>query len=98
MWREHQIRQAEGNESVTIFTHANYIKFMLFCSIQESSKAKMKWAIGAYERWHALRSQIHSARYTATWTRNNRPIPPIHESAAMEPDLKWDVCDFIVEI
>ena len=56
----------------------------------------MKWAIGAYERWRALRSQIHSARYTATWTRNNRPIPPIHESVAMEPDL--DVCDFIVEI
>ena len=58
----------------------------------------MKWAIGAYKQWRALRSQIHSARYTATWTRNNHPIPLIHESAAMEPDLKYDVCDFIVEI
>ena len=58
----------------------------------------MKWAIGAYERWHALRSQIHSARYTATWTRDNCLILPIHESAAMESELKRDVCDFIVEI
>ena len=58
----------------------------------------MKWAIGAYKRWHALRSQIHSARYTATWTRHNHPIPPIHESATMESELKRDVCDFIVEI
>ena len=58
----------------------------------------MRWAIGAYERWRALRSQIHSARYTATWTRNNRPISLIHESVAIEPDLKQDVCDFIVEI
>ena len=81
-----------------IFAHINYIKFMLFSSVQESSKAKMKWAIGAYERWHALRSQIHSARYTATWTRHNCPIQPIHESVAMESELKRDVCDFIVEI
>ena len=58
----------------------------------------MKWAIGVYERWCALRSQIHSARYTATWTKNNRPIPPIHEVANNEVELKRDVCDFIIEI
>ena len=58
----------------------------------------MKWAIGVYERWQALRSQIHSARYTATWNKNNHLIQPIHESVAMEQNLKHDVYDFIVEI
>ena len=58
----------------------------------------MKWSIGAYERWRACRAQIFSARHTATWTRNNRPIQPIHETAKNVADLKVDVCDFIVEI
>ena len=80
------------------FSNVNYISFLLFNSVQESSKAKMKWAIGAYECWRALRAQIHSARHTATWTKKNRLIPPIHEVAGTEAKLKHDVCDFIVEI
>ena len=95
---KNQLRQLESNESRSIFSQCNYIKFYTYCSVQESSKNKMKWAIGAYEWWHALRSQIHSARHTTSWTKNNRPIPPIHEVATCKVDLKCDVCDFIMEI
>ena len=70
----------------------------LLYSVQDSSKAKMRWAIGAYERWRTCRAQIFSARYTATWTRHNRPIAPLHETAKQIDDLKVDVCDFVVEI
>ena len=74
------------------------MKFQWYCSIQESSKAKMRWSIGTYERWHGLRAQIHSDILTATWTQNNRLIPPIHEVVKCIPDMKHGVCDFIVEI
>ena len=76
----------------------NYIKFLTFNSIHESSKGKMKWAIGVYKYWHTLRAEIHCARNTATWTQNNKPILLIHEVAKCIPDLKHDVCDFIIEI
>ena len=58
----------------------------------------MKWAIGAYKCWRVCRAEIFSARWTATWTQNNRPIQPIHETAKNISDLKVDVCDFVVEI
>ena len=95
---KNQLRQPESYESRSIFQPLNYIKFYTYCTIQESSKNKMKWAIGAYERWCTLRNQIHSARHTTSWTKNNWLIQPIHEVAACEVELKCDVCDFIVEI
>ena len=42
--------------------------------------------------------EIYHARNTATFTRNNRPIKPLHEVAHDLDMLKDDVCDFIVEI
>ena len=81
-----------------MLSHNYFLDLLLFCSVQDASLAKMKWALGAYERWRKFRAEIFSARYTASWTRNNRPIEPIHEVAATVDDLKRDVCDFIVEI
>ena len=42
--------------------------------------------------------QIHHARTTATFTRENRPIQNLDVVAADITTLKSDVCDFIVEI
>ena len=42
--------------------------------------------------------EIFHARNTASFTKNNRPIKPLHEVAHDLDTLKADVCDFIVEI
>ena len=74
------------------------MEFTVYCSVESAFLTKIKWALGAYERWRTFREQIFAAHYTASNTRNNRVIQPIHEVAATIPDLKHDVCDFIVEI
>ena len=42
--------------------------------------------------------EIYHARNTVSFTRNNRPIKPLHEIAHDMDVLKDDICDFIVEI
>ena len=69
-----------------------------FSNIQESSKAKIKWAVGAYNRWRSFRSEIFHARYTTKVTHHNREIRPIDQSASDVEELKADMRDFIVEI
>ena len=67
-------------------------------SIQDASKAKIKWAVGAYNRWRAFRSEIFHQRYTTKVTHYNREIKPIDASAKDMDELQADLCDFIVEI
>ena len=69
-----------------------------FSSIQESSKAKIRWAVGAYNRWRAFRLEIFHQRYTTKVTHYNREIKPIDTSAKDMDELQADLCDFIVEI
>ena len=72
--------------------------FYYYFSVQESSKAKIKWAVGAYNRWRAFRSEISHQKYTTKVTHYNREIKPIDESANDVDKLQADLCDFIVEI
>ena len=72
--------------------------FHYYFSIQESSKAKIKWALGAYNRWRAFRSEISHQKYTTKVTHYNREIRPIDASAKDVDELQADLCDFIVEI
>ena len=67
-------------------------------SIQDASKGKIKWAVGAYNRWRAFRSEIFHQRYTTKVTHYNREIRPIDASAKDMDELQADLCDFIVEI
>ena len=67
-------------------------------SIQDASKAKIKWAVGAYNRWRAFRSEIFHQRYTTKVTHYNREIKAIDISAKDVDELQADLCDFIVEI
>ena len=67
-------------------------------SIQDASKAKIKWAVGAYNRWRAFRSEIFHQRYTTKVTHYNREIKPIDASAKDVDEMQADLCDFIVEI
>ena len=67
-------------------------------SIQESSKAKIKWVVGAYNRWRAFRSEIFHQRYTTKVTHYNREIKPIDASAKDVDKFQADLCDFIIEI
>ena len=69
-----------------------------YCSIQESSKAKIRWAVGAYNRWRSFRSEIFHQRYTTNVTHYNREIRPIDQSAKDVDELQSDLRDFIVEI
>ena len=76
-----------------------YLKIVFwYCSIQESSKAKIRWAVGAYNRWRSFRSEIFHQRYTTKITHYNREIRPIDQSAKDISELQSDLCDFIVEI
>ena len=61
-------------------------------------KAKMKWAVGAYNRWRSFRSEIFHQRYTTKNTHYNREIRPIDQCAKDVNELQSDLCDFIVEI
>ena len=72
--------------------------FKWYFSIQDASKAKIKWAVGAYNRWRAFRSEIFHQRYTTKVTHYNREIRPIDASAKDVDELQADLCDFIVEI
>ena len=72
--------------------------FISHCSIQESSKAKIRWAVGAYNRWGSFRLEIFHQRYTTKITHYNREIKPIDQSAKDVDELQSDLCDFIVEI
>ena len=72
--------------------------FNWYFSVQDASKAKIKWAIGAYNRWRAFRSEIFHQRYTTKVTHYNREIKPIDASAKDVDELQADLCDFIVEI
>ena len=67
-------------------------------SIQDASKAKIKWAVGAYNRWRAFRSEISHQKYTTEVTHYNREIKAIDVSAKDVDELQADLCDFIVEI
>ena len=67
-------------------------------SIQDASKAKIKWAVGAYNRWRAFRSEISHQKYTTKVTHYNREIKAIDVSAKDVDELQADLCDFIVEI
>ena len=58
----------------------------------------MKWAVGAYNRWRAFRSEIFHQRYTTKVTHYNREIKPINASAKDVDELQADRCYFIVEI
>ena len=73
-------------------------KILFLFSLQPASIAKIKWALRAYDRWIAYRKEIYDARITATFTRNNHLIKPIHNVAHDVAQLKEDVCDFKVEI
>ena len=77
---------------------ANMKMHLFIFSIQASSLAKIKWAMGTYTWWRTYRNEIHHARNTASWNRHNRPIRSLEEDAHNISDLKYDVCDFIVEI
>ena len=72
-------------------------KLFDFSSIQESSKAKIKWSLGTYNRWRSFRSEIYQ-RYTTKITHHNSEIKPIDQSAQDVTELQADLCDFIVEI
>ena len=67
-------------------------------SVQDASKPKIKWAVGAYKRWRAFRSEIFHQRYTTKVTHYNREIKAIDISAKDVDELQADLCDFIVEI
>ena len=67
-------------------------------NIQDASKAKIKWAVGAYNRWRAFRSEIFHQRYTTKVTHYNREIKATDASAKDVDELQADLCDFIVEI
>ena len=67
-------------------------------SVQDASKAKIKWAVGAYNRWRAFRLEISHQKYTTKVTHYNREIKAIDVSAKDVDELQADLCDFIVEI
>ena len=46
---KNQLWQPESDESRCLFSQGNYMEFYIYFSIQESSKNKIKWEIGAYE-------------------------------------------------
>ena len=76
-----------------------YVTFFIWhSSIQESSKAKIRWAAEAYNRWRSFRSEIFYQRYTTKITHYNREIRPIDQSAKDVNELESDLCDLIVEI
>ena len=54
--------------------------------------------MGAYTRQRTYRNEIHHARNTASWNRHNRPICLLEEVGHDISELKYNVCDFIVEI
>ena len=72
--------------------------FLCFLSLQPASLSKVKWALRAYTRWINYRMEIHHARNTASFTRENRPIKLLDSVAHDIDELKTDMCDFIVEI
>ena len=72
--------------------------FFISFSLQQASISKIKWALGAYKWWMDYRMEIYHARNTVSFTRNNRPIKPLHEIAHDMDVLKDDICNFIVEI
>ena len=72
--------------------------FNLYFCVQDASKAKIRWAVGAYNRWRAFRSEIFHQRYTTKVTHYNREIKSIDASAKDVDELQADLCDFIVEI
>ena len=67
-------------------------------SIQDSSKAKMKWAMGSFKRWRQYKLEIFHARFTTKITHYERQIRHIHESTDDLAELKAALCDFIVEV
>ena len=76
-----------------------YVMFFIsHSSFQESSKAKIRWALGAYNRWRSFRSEIFHQRYTTKIAHYNREIRPIDQSAKDVSELQSDLCDFIVKI
>ena len=78
--------------------YVSQMVYNYFSTIQDSSKAKIKWAVGPYNRWRTFRSEIFHARYTSRGTHYNREIRPSDQRARDVDELKADMSDFIVEI
>ena len=66
-----------------------------FPACRSLHQAKIRWAVGAYNRRRAFRSEIFHQRYTTKVTHYNREIKPIDSSAKDMDELQADLCDFI---